>query len=224
MNCPQCGVVVNANQKFCGSCGYKLENMQVVQQPTHQPAPPVQQPTQQPTPPPQQAMYQGPSQPQGQPYQPYQPPKKKRGKGCLVFIILIAIVGSGGFYAIKNGLIPVLSSIDIPIPGANKPVEITNITFTMDPMVSVDDGTAFNSVTGITVLADLNNVKDAVDVEILWLYEDEEILLDMIQYQSGDYIEYAIETTDGGFFDIGMYTVIFYIDGVAIANASFEVL
>ncbi len=33
----------------------------------------------------------------------------------------------------------------------------------------------------------------------------------MVQYQAGDYIEYAIETTDGGFFDIGMYTVIFIL-------------
>lgn len=228
MHCPQCGNSITENQKFCGGCGFSLQSIApplVQQNPetlTREPewtqvntysAPATPQQFGQP-------VYQQPSQPTYQ--EPYQKPKSKKRTGIVISVVILLVLLAGGFGVIQMGLIPGLSSLSLP--GSEKQVAITNIRFATVASEPSTENTTFTSITSISALADLKNVKDVVEVEIMWLYEDEEILVDYIQYQAGDYIEYTIETADGGFFDLGVYRVIFYIDGIAVGNGSFEVL
>lgn len=213
MHCPQCGKPVLDNQKFCGSCGYNLLDSQASAYT-------------EPTPPPTRVSDAQWNQiPQTQNPSPVNPkmqkPKKKKGKVIIALMLILLILGAGIYGVFKLNLLPGFDAIDRL--GSNAPVEVTNVRFALDPADQGTVHTTFSSVPSMTVLADLKNVKDFVEVEIVWLYENTEIITDKLTYQAGDYIEYTIETTDGTLFEIGTYRVVFYMDGVAVANASFEV-
>lgn len=219
MNCPKCGKAISNNQNFCGGCGYDLRQMN--QTPTPPPQPTSTEPGQWK----EVRTYQPPQTEEGKRQPAYQPPKqmkkRKKGKGLLVLILLVLLMAAGAYGVFKMDL---LSNLSVLNPaGGDKNIQITNVRLVADPKDPGTVSNTFSQVTSVTVLADLKNVKDIVDVDILWLYENDEILLDTLQYQSGDYIEYTIETMDGAFFETGSYSVVFYIDDVAVANAGFDV-
>ncbi|HZK39231.1 MAG TPA: zinc ribbon domain-containing protein [Clostridia bacterium] len=108
MLCPKCGASNDDSSKFCLSCGGPLQ--QAVPPQTPPPVPPVT-----PVPP-----YQAPAQ-AGHPVPPYQPPvgppeKAKKGKGCLIALIIFLILAIAGaavfFFVIKKGVFDAFDVLD----------------------------------------------------------------------------------------------------------------
>lgn len=237
MYCPNCGSSIESNEKFCGSCGVGLnpEKKQEVTPPPYVEIPNetlhtnhgqnVQSTYQQPNVPPipMQQSYGQPLQFQTPAQQTYSKPVKNRNllKIIVVFLILFFLLAAGLVASFKLGILSDLKELNFL--KKDEPIEISNVKFLSNPSDVGTEATVFQRITSITVLADLNNVKNNVDIEIIWLYDGEEIVNDLVNYKSGDWIEYAIETTDGLEFDLGHYSVVFYIDGVVVANGSFEV-